>query len=466
VRVTTRQLCAGSPLPSTCTAADGTSIVRVAWYDVSTDDVQSVVERLEPNGAWTVRQTINGAVTNQSIVTDRGLSPDTRYCYRVTVKGSTGLTKTSTSSACVVTQKAGDVPVTRAQLRVVVASVSGGGTNGAVSVALTEPPGGNLPTGNFTGINTARAEFKAGSDVLYELNIKGVESFRDITRISVASGSTDAFCVEHVQLVLNNSENNDTTPNSGIVVYDKYFGGTARTCRWVGSTYGPLLVGHAELRATPAFNGFTGGLPLVAIGKRELEARLEPIIGTLFWGRRDVTWDTDQSYAVTVTHSASSGKNDSVHVHLDLEGIAEGPNPEVDLDFDVTVKFTPTDSPTVWDVAFDAHDITATADFAWWTELLSGLLDPICVPVVGLAQRDAFLDCISHLEDHIEDMIEASFEAPTEKTPITLPNDCIQPSVVVRPTTHSIHFACDKFATPQPTLRGNLIQPPTLTFRR
>jgi hypothetical protein len=429
---------------------NGTTNVTVGWYDVSTDDVQTVLERqLAPNGAWSVRQTI-GPVNYSASATDTGLAPDTRYCYRVTNKSSTGATRTSRST-CVVTQKADDVQVSRAQLRVVVANVPDGGTDapdGSVTVALNERPH-FLPTGNFTAINTPRDELEPGSDVTYELQVGGIGAFRDITRISMGTASTDAFCVQRLQLIVNGNQNNGATPGSGTVVYDRYYGNAANTCRWVGSTYGSLVVSHAELRSSPAFTGFTGGQALLSIGADEFESRLEPIIGTLFREQRDVSWDTDQSYAITATQQG----NDTLHVHLDLEAHLDGPNPEVDVDFAITLRFEPTASPSEWLLVFDTHSLDTNVDYAWWTELLGGLLDPVCAPIVAVAEgRDPFLDCVSHLEDYIERQVEASFQAPDRKLAVTLPAGCIRPSVGVA-SDDSIRFGCDAFAlAPSKTL--------------
>ena len=52
VRVTSRVLCTGSPVPTHCSSSDGSSSARIAWYDISTDDVRTHLERrLEPGGA-------------------------------------------------------------------------------------------------------------------------------------------------------------------------------------------------------------------------------------------------------------------------------------------------------------------------------------------------------------------------------------------------------------------------------
>jgi len=444
VRTVARQLCDRLPVPPTCPAADGTSTATIAWYDKSTTDVQTLVERqLDPNGLWSVRRTITGPVTGDRSIVDTGLAPDRRYCYRVTVKDAAGASRTS-SSTCVVTQKAGDVPVTRAQLRVVLANVSGAGTDGWVSVALTEPPG-NLPTGNFTGINTARDDFEVGPNDTYELNVGGVSSFRDITRISIASGSTDAFCVQRLQLIVNNNENNGITPNSGTVVYDKFYGTAANTCRWAGSTYGPLVVSHSELRSQTPFVTYAGAQPPSSIGPDEMESRLESIIGTLFWNRNDVAWDSDQTHAVTVT--GVDDDIETVHVHLDFESLNEGPNPEVDIDFDVSLSFEPTASPNVWTLVFDTHNLRADVDFAWWTEVLSSLVYPVCnFPVAAATGTDPFLDCISHLEQYIEEKIESSFNGRSDRMPVTLPPGCTKPFVNVA-GDDSIRFTCDGSAS-------------------
>ncbi|MEZ4334796.1 MAG: hypothetical protein R3F35_23810, partial [Myxococcota bacterium] len=284
VHATARILCAGSPLKPPCVSADGTSAVQIGWYDISTDDVRTRLERrLEPYGTWTLRKTIDQPIESHYQIYDQGLAPDTRYCYRLTAEGSNGETRTS-APACVVTQIANDRPVTRAQLRIVVANVADAGTDGSFKVALTEPHG-DLPSGNFTAINTPRDDLERGSDVTYELNVPGVAAFRDVTRISFGSSSTDEVCVEEIQLILNGNENNGITPDRGGVVYERFFGTTASTCRWVGGIHGPLLVDHAALRAAPEFAAFTGGADIVSLGREEIEARLEPLIGTLFYER-------------------------------------------------------------------------------------------------------------------------------------------------------------------------------------
>jgi len=452
VRVTRRVLCTGSPVPTNCTTSDGSSSAQISWYDVSTDDVRTHLERkLEPNGAWTRVQTINEPVTYARTTYDRGLAPDSRYCYRLTAEASDGRAQTSTE-ACVVTQMRNDLTVTRAQLRLVVANVSGGGTDGSFTVALNENPFG-LPNGNFTAINTPRDDLEAGSDVTYELNVPGLATYRDVTRISFGSGSTDEVCIQEVQLILNDNENRGYTAGQGDVVYERFFGTTASTCRWVGGIHGALRVDHAELRAAPEFVAATGGVPITSIGNDEVEARIEPIIGTLFYERTDVEWDPDQSDAVEVSQALGGT---SVRVHLDFEGEATGPNPEVDIDFYMTPVFTPTSDPTVWNFDLQVAGLTASVDFSWWVEVLSGLASPLCTPIISAASWDAGLyDCISSLEGYIESQIEAAFEVPpTEQMTIALPAGCIQPTVEVAGDA-SIRFGCDAYQrTTTPVTRG------------
>ena len=149
---------------------------------------------------------------------------------------------------------------------------------------------------------------------------------------------------------------------------------------------------------------------MLSIGKEEIEARIEPIIGTLFYERTDVEWDPDQSDAVGVTQALGGT---SVRVHLDFEGEATGPNPEVDIDFYLTPVFTTTSVPTVWNFDLQVAGLTASVDFSWWVEVLSGLVSPICTPAISIGSGDAGLyDCISSLEDYIETQVEAGFEVP------------------------------------------------------
>lgn len=456
VRVTSRKLCTASPAQAPCTVSDGTSTAQVSWYDISTDDVRTHLERrLEPSGAWTRVQTIAEPVTYARSTFDRGLAPDSRYCYRLTAEASDGRAQTS-GTACVVSQIRNDLPVTRAQLRLVVANVSGGGTDGrGFTVALNERPF-DFPNGNFTAINTPRDDLEAGTDVTYELNVPGLATYRDVTRISFGSSSTDEVCIQEVQLILNDNENRGATLGSGDVVYERFFGTTASTCRWVGGIHGALLVDHAALRAAPEFAAITGGPAILSIGKEETEARIEPIIGTLFYERTDVEWDPDQSDAVGVSQALGGT---SVRIHLELEGEATGPNPEVDIDFYLTPVFTPTSVPTVWNFDLQVAGLTASVDFSWWVEVLSGLVSPICTPIISAASWDAGLyDCISSLEGYIETQIEAAFEVPpTDKMTISLPAGCIQPSVEVA-NDASIRFGCAAYQrTTRPLTQGVLI---------
>lgn len=453
VRVTKRVLCTGSPVPANCTSSDGTSAAQISWYDISTDDVRTHLERrLEPSGAWARVQTIEGPVTYARSTYDRGLAPDTRYCYRLTAEASDGRAQTS-SPSCVVTQMRGDRTVTRAQLRLVVANVSGAGTDGSFKVALTESPF-DLPNGNFTAINTPRDDLEAGTDVTYELNVPGLATYRDVTRISFGSSSTDEVCIQEVALILNGNENRGFTLDKGDVVYERFFGSTASTCRWVGGIHGALVVDHAALRAAPEFSAVTGGSLLTSIGAEEIEARIEPIIGTLFYERTDVEWDPDQSDAVGV-YSALG--NTSVRVHLDLEGEATGPNPEVDIDFYLTPVFTPTSNPTVWNFDLQVAGLTAAVDFSWWVEVLSGLVSPICTPAISVGAWDAGLyDCISSLEDYIESQIEAAFEVPpTDTMTIALPAGCIEPFVEVAGDA-SIRFSCAAYQRTTPPIKTSV----------
>ncbi|MEZ4331098.1 MAG: hypothetical protein R3F35_05070 [Myxococcota bacterium] len=462
VRTLSRALCAGARLPAACNAHDGSSVVEIGWYDVSTDDVSSFLERRrEPDGAWELRQRVDAPIAYQMSLTDTGLLPDTRYCYRVTVVGRTG-TRLVSIPTCVVTQQVDDLAVTRAQLRVVIADVADAGTDGFVSLALTDPfP--NLPTGNFTSLDTPRDDLERGSDVVYELNVRGVDTLRDVTRISLASGSTDEFCVERMQLILNDNENDGLTPASGTVVFDRFFGAAASRCRWVGGIHGPLVIAHGELRAAPGFNAFDGGAAITAIGRSEVQARLEALFGTMLFQRFDVFWGSHESEPVAIEASG-----DSLEVEVDLEAEVEGPNPDLLVRFTLKPSFTPTDVPNVWNFHLATQGLSTTTEYGWLVARLASILDPVCIAVENVAagswppsQHDR---CIEELQDYIASSLDVSFDDPATSTVISMPAGCTLPVARVDADA-GIHFECEAFGGTGPTIDPTRIDPSTTLQR-
>jgi hypothetical protein len=221
---------------------------------------------------------------------------------------------------CVVTQKLNDIGVFRAQLRIRVANVSNGGTDGLVAVSLQGGPF-DIPTGSYTGLKTAIDDLEAGSDVTYDLIQDGITTLRDITRVGVYTGSTDAFCVSQIQLIVNTA-----------VAFDRTWGNTAATCEWVGG-YNAIYISHDELRASPQFVNFQSPVMSPLVEADELESRLQAVVGTLIFERLDVDWRNPGVAVSRLTDNA----------------------------------------------------VRASVDFPWWEDVLVVIIDPVCVPATAIA---------------------------------------------------------------------------------
>jgi hypothetical protein len=395
------------PAPSTL------SNVVLSWSDFSPQDASTIVERQVEGGAWAVVQTFNTPLEGPVSHTDRNLQPDTRYCYRVTVRSASGA-QAMTSVHCVVTQTRGDFPVWRVQLRVRVGNVANADTDRPFAVSLN---GGldDLPKGSWTGLNYGIDELEKNSDFTFDLSQQGIATLRDITKISFGTSYwDDGVCVKQLQLLVN-----------GAVAFDRLFG----TCKWVGGSGNPLSLNVPlnELRSNPRFASFVQPTPSFVVPRAEIESRIESTIGSLIWENRDVKWGKISGRAVEVTKKGDR----SVHVDLDLEGIADDFfNPEVDVDFDVEVGFVPKGAG--WELRLDPTNLDVSVDFSWFAEVLSGLLDPICVPAVSIAQgRDPLFDCISELEDYIEEAVEAGFSPQSQRVDVSLPPTCNVPDLFV-----------------------------------
>src|SRR4030095_15024306 len=187
----------------------GLSDVIVRWRDTSAADTSTVIERANSAGTWSTLTTIAQALDGPQVYTDKNLPADSEWCYRIRIRGANNA-EVLTLPRCVVTQKLNDIGVFRAQLRIRAAHASNGGTGGGGAVALQAGPF-NIPTGSYTGLKTAIDDLEAGSDVTYDLIQDGITTLRDITRIGIYTGSTDAFCVSQIQLIVNTAVAFDRT---------------------------------------------------------------------------------------------------------------------------------------------------------------------------------------------------------------------------------------------------------------
>jgi hypothetical protein len=407
-------------------ATTGLSDVTVRWKDTSPADTATVIERANSAGVWSTLTTLPGGLDGAQSYADRNLPADSEWCYRIRVLGKT--TQVLTLPRCVVTQMKNDIGVFRTQLRIRVANVSGGGTDGRVAVSLQGGPF-DIPTGSYTGLKTAIDDLEAGSDVTYDLIQEGITTLRDITRIGVYTGSTDAFCVSQIQLLVNTA-----------VAFDRSWGNS--TCQWVDG-YNAIYISHDELRASPLFANFQSPIMSPVVETAELESRLEAIVGTMIFERLDVDW---RSPGVVVSRLADNAVR--ANIYLENTGFA---GPTIDLVFDVQVAFD--QSGNAWQLSFVPVNFRASVDFPWWAETVVAILDPVCVPVAAIAGA-AFEECMSQLEQHIASQIKKGFDLPTKRIPVSLPANCVTPAVNVL-SDGALFFSCA--ATRTTTTKGTIV---------
>lgn len=408
----------------------GLSDVIVRWRDTSAADTSTLIERANSAGTWSTLVTL-GTLDGPQVYTDRNLPADSEWCYRIRIRAASNA-EVLTLPRCVVTQKLNDIGVFRAQLRIRVANVSNGGTDGRVAVALQAGPF-NIPTGSYTGLKTAIDDLEAGSDVTYDLIQDGITTLRDITRIGVYTGSTDAFCVSQIQLIVNTA-----------VAFDRTWGNTAATCQWVDG-YTAIFISHDELRASPQFTNFQSPIMSPVVETDELESRLAALVGTLIFERLDVDW---RSPGVTVSRLS----NNAVRGNIYLESTSFG-GPDIDLQLDVQVSFV--QSGGAWELAFEPVNFRASVDFAWWEEALAALIDPICVPVTAI-NGAAIEPCMTQLEKYIAKEIKKGFDIPSKRIPVVLPANCVTPEVTVQ-SDGALFFSCAQARTTTPPTKGTTV---------
>ena len=398
----------------------GLSDVAVRWKDTSPADTSTLIERANSAGVWSTLATL-GPLDGPQAYTDRNLPADSEWCYRIRIRGANNA-EVVTLPRCAVTQKPNDIGVFRTQLRIRVANVSNGGTDGRVAVALQSGPF-DIPTGSYTGLKTAIDDLEAGSDVTYDLIQDGITTLRDITRIGVYTGSTDAFCVSQIQLIVNTA-----------VAFDRTWGDTAATCEWVDG-YNAIYISHDELRASPQFVNFQSPIMSPLVETDELESRLQAVVGTLIFERLDVDW---RSPGVTVSRLADN----AVRANIYLENTDFG-GPNIDLQLDVQVSFTQNGGN--WELSFEPANFHASVDFPWWEDVLVAIVDPVCVPATAIAGA-AFEDCMSQLEKYIAKEIKKGFDIPSKRIPVVLPANCVTPEVTVL-SDGALFFSCAQART-------------------
>ena len=397
--------------------ATGLSYIGLSWTDTSEKDVSTKVERSTNGTTWVTRRTFNTALAGPQAYTDTDLQPDTKYCYRVTSYGP-AQQFVQTSPRCVLTQVAGDPGVWRTELRVRVANVPDAGTDRLMTVALTLPVN-DLPGGNWTAINYAIDDLEIASDMTYDLSQTGITTLHDISKISLGiSHWDDPVCLRDIQLKVN-----------GQVAYEKVWGNTPTTCKWLGGSNGPqsLLIDQARLRAHPRFAAFTNPTPSLQVLPDELASRLESAIGSLIAQRTDLAWrEIDSGYGVTLDDFPFDPQ--VITAKLPMEALLEDwPDPNVDFELFLKAEFVQVG--TAWDLRIQVLGMNANAVYDWWVDKLASILDPLCAGVTLATNYPSMNRCIDLLQNDIARSIQAGFSLTSQRLAVALPANCPRPTV-------------------------------------
>lgn len=334
--------------------------------------------------------------TGQSDFLDRGLSPDTRYCYRLRAFNASGESSYTSCFATLDGRK-----VSRLQLRLRTANVADAGTEDDIMVALNGA--------NSTWLDYGRNDFERSDEFTYELLLDGVSDLANIETLYIKKEGSDGWCLASLALVVNEVE-----------IYNQDFGSTPSTCQWIDKASGhkeSLSVSHSILRAHPLWRNYPRILipSGVLLPREDIEDRIEGIVGNYlyydvfvpYWGAVDPHWGDPHG-----ARHVEASKKDNQTLAIDLDFSIDGPvNLDVDVDFDLRFEGTCKVGTTPAELRIVPGNVKASTDFSWLTEALT-------VWLVNLAE-----DSIAH---HIEAELSAVLkQQPPLNFPVGSEVDCI-----------------------------------------
>jgi hypothetical protein len=366
------------------------------------------------------------STTGTSTYAHAGLTPDTRYCYRVSTTKPESRVQNYSATRCAYTLDGRDIAVWRVEARITTADIPDAGNgedrDGAISVSVAGPIPG---AGGLTYLNHARRDFERGDTHGYDLVLTGVHELGDITQITLMNPKDDDWCVESFTLRVN-----------GSAAFQRNYGST--TCRWIGadSASTSIMYRHAELRASTGWQNYTspsigelvtrpdGALVArVTFSRSEIEDRIESMVGhsiqdtDAYWGQR-----YGRHYV-----EVSKWQDHILRADLDLAADVFGPDPEVDADFDLHASVSQPALGAPIDLDIEMKNFDPSVDFDWWAELLVNLAP--CGPVVSVATGEGVPFCLDKVEELIEQGIAGGMPHIAEH--FELPGVLRDPSVRV-----------------------------------
>lgn len=206
----------------------------------------------------------------------------------------------------------------RVQVRVKTANRKDAGTDDPVKVRINGAEG--------TWIDSAVDDHERGRSYLYDLVLLNAGSqglkIRDITQLEISKTGSNGWCIESLELIVNNR-----------VIYQKTFTGG----QWLDNSKGKqpkFVISSRSLRANAKWKAYKSPLPSGVIKRTELEQRIESIIGHYIHADKKVQWGKLSGRGVEVTQK----DNQTIHVDLDLKGVVKYfPDAAIDVDFDIQI---------------------------------------------------------------------------------------------------------------------------------
>jgi len=355
--------------------------------DSSTGFITSqVLERSVGDGPFVAIAELPRSSTGWSSWADSGLAPDTMHTYRVRTLNENGYSLTLPANGAVgYTRNAEDLPVWRIQLYVRVGDVSDGGTDDReFLVALQSSLDNHGPNGNRLWLDHAPRligtagwlplwldDLARASEFTYDLTLDNVSQLADITEITMIKNGEDAVAIAEIALHVNGRE-----------VFRKHFGESASTCLWLGESGGHqryFTIGHAELRASPGWQGYPSQPPNPPFRweNDEIVSRFEATVGDSIHGTA-AHW-RQATRPVLVTTSVEGEQAQQVFVRLLLHADSGHwfvPDPDITLSFTLQLSITCNDTNTEATFGLVTQDVRSSASFGALVDILALALAP------------------------------------------------------------------------------------------
>ncbi len=230
-------------------------------------------------------------------------------------------------------------PIFRAQIRLTVCDQKHAGSD-----ELTQDISVKLNADNLTVLDRGGSDFGRGSVRTYDLNLNGIASAGDITKLQIFKKGKNGVCLSDIRLRLNDKEAFSYPRGDNAAMWVMAFGGTAKI--WLDDelpnkptrTFPRSQIVSNSIWRSYSFN-LLADVPQ-ALWENEIESRLEALGATYFHTQSfgvSVRWGSGEK-SVEVTRRLS---RNSMRVEMDLKASVKViKDPRIDVDFDLTFSCT------------------------------------------------------------------------------------------------------------------------------